>query len=256
MKKAKGLWVLTLGAALMLAACDSEEIPSIPAGGSSDSSEIDVGSSSEEIDVGSSDESSESIEASSEESSSSESEEPPAPVAHAITIDPDLVGITITANPTEAIAGTTINLTYVVDADYILNEITVNGEAIEHADGAASFTMPDEAVAVSADVDPIPYHAVTVDADEHAHVVVSAESIKDGEDLTVTISFDEWYEADSITINGEDAVPNGEGVILVENVTAAVNIVVSSKLSSMSEGEGGVVEDWGSDASEEAAPNE
>jgi len=66
-------------------------------------------------------------------------------ITHPITVDSDIANGTVTA-PTEGVVGKTITVTATPDEGYVLDKITVNGDAID----GTTFTMPDEDVTISA----------------------------------------------------------------------------------------------------------
>lgn len=83
-----------------------------------------------------------------------------AKVAHNITINPSIVNGNVTSNKSTAIEGETVTLTVTPNTNYTLSSLTVVGSGDEITVTNNQFTMPDEAVTVSATF--VDYHAYVI----------------------------------------------------------------------------------------------
>lgn len=102
---------------------------------------------------------------------------------YAITVDEAENG-TVTVDKETACEGETVTVTAKPDKGYVLQEITVNDGAVTVTDG--KFTMPAEAVTVTAVFEAKPVFTITVEDNGNGTVTVDKETACEGETVTVT----------------------------------------------------------------------
>ena len=90
-----------------------------------------------------------------------------------------------------------IEITVTPKDGYMLDTITVNGQAIN----GTKFKMPAEDVVVEVNFKPMEY-PVTVKAGEGGKATVSNDVAKKDEEITITVKPDACFELDSIKVNG------------------------------------------------------
>ncbi len=152
-----------------------------------------------------------------------------------------VVGDHVTATgPTEAEAGDEVTIELTADADYLITGATLNGEAIAVDEGTITFTMPEgEATIV---VTTAGIHDIVIDAPDTVTVTGKTTGIA-GEVIDLTVEVDEGYVIDAITVDGEAAELTGT-TLTVTMGEGDITIVITVSPEGMSEGEGGIVEEW------------
>lgn len=226
-KKIKG--VLVLGLLALLASCGEVTESSGPVastGGSDGTSEV---ASSE---IPAPDSSSEPV------VSTPDSEIASSTVAtYAIAIEGEHI---TTTGPAEAKAGDEVTIAVTADADYRITGATLNGEAVEIADGKITFTMPDgNATIVIATAE---LHDIIVTAPDVVTVGGNLTGVA-GEVIELTVEVDEEYRIIEITVDGEEATL-ADGVLAVTMGDADMTIVIAVEPVNIVTGEGGIVEEW------------
>ena len=147
---------------------------------------------------------------------------------------------TVVASPTSAKAGDIITLTITPDEDYRLIGLDIPGVDagdidINLAGTSATFPMPAANVEVSASFVYEKY-AITIDpAIEHGTVSAGVAEAKAGVDITLTITPEDGYELETLTVT---KTASGDPIDVVANVFAmpgeAVTVSATFKLSKMS----------------------
>ena len=226
-KKIKG--VLVLGLLALLASCGEVTESSGPVastGGSDGTSEV---ASSE---IPAPDSSSEPV------VSTPDSEIASSTVAtYAIAIEGEHI---TTTGPAEAKAGDEVTIAVTADADYRITGATLNGEAVEIADGKITFTMPDgNATIVIATAE---LHDIIVTAPDVVTVGGNLTGVA-GEVIELTVEVDEEYRIIEITVDGEEATL-ADGVLAVTMGEADMTIDIKVEPINVVTGEGGIVEEW------------
>ena len=130
-------------------------------------------------------------------------------------------GGTAKANVTTASYGDSIRITYTAPAGHTFDKITLNGNEID----GTTFSMPAEDAAVVVYFKKIDY-AVNLTVGEHGTAKVSKNPANYGDTITVTVTPDEGYTLDTITVNGNALA---SGTMEFTMGTAAANVVVSFK---------------------------
>ena len=141
---------------------------------------------------------------------------------HTVTIAATEHG-TVTADPASAQAGTTVTLTVAPDEDYEVESLTVTGPDGEITVTDGQFTMPAGDVTVSAAFRRC-IHTVVTAATEHGAVTANPASAEAGQTITLTVTPDEGYEPDSLTVTGPDgeiAVTDGQFTMPAGDVTVS-----------------------------------
>ncbi len=128
---------------------------------------------------------------------------------HAVTITKDGEG-TVTINPKSPVeVGQTVNVTATPDEHWELSSLTMNDADIT---SAKSFTMPNGAVELKA-VFVKKQFDVTVEETEHGKVSCDEKDTKVdwGTDIDFTVKPDDYYDIDTVTVNGETVTPDEDG---------------------------------------------
>lgn len=128
---------------------------------------------------------------------------------HDVTITKDGEG-TVTINPESPVeVGQTVNVTATPDEHWELSSLTMNGTDIT---SAKSFTMPNNAVELKA-VFVKKQFDVTVEETEHGTVSCDEKDTKVdwGTDIDFTVEPDNYYDIDTVTVNGETVSPDADG---------------------------------------------
>lgn len=178
-------------------------------------------------------------------SSSASGPSTPSVTKYTVTVA-KVTGGTVTADPTSAAAGTTINVTAKADEGYELGDVTYtvgsDTAVIKMTDGKGSFTMPKGNVTVSAtftevEVPPTPaddVYAITVDVDTTMGTLTTAPADKAtaGETVKVTVNANTGYKLDTLTYTAE----GGEAVDIKESKSftmPAANVTVKATFTKM-----------------------
>ncbi len=124
---------------------------------------------------------------------------------YTITVDSTVELATVTVDPTEAIEGTKIAVTVAdISAGYELDKVTATAATAGALEVAAdnTFTMPAEAVTVSATFKKIVYNVTVDSAVENGAVEVDKATASIGDTITVTATPDTGYALKTITVDG------------------------------------------------------
>ena len=113
-------------------------------------------------------------------------------------------------------AGTEITVTATPDDGYVLDQILVNGEAI---DGNSFRLFENSEVAVTFKLNVAEY-TVTVETPEHGTAAASVASAPENTVVTITATPDEGYELVAIRVNGQEI--EGNTFVLSQNSTVTV----------------------------------
>ena len=141
-------------------------------------------------------------------------------------------GGTITANPTSAKAGDTVSLSASPSEGYLLGEFIVtygNGQTV-NVNENNQFTMPNSNVTVTATFTEKPknVYPISVEPSQNGSVSVKA-SATNGEEVTVSVNPDEYYELASLTYNGNPITKDDQGNYKFTMPDKAVSIAASFK---------------------------
>ena len=131
--------------------------------------------------------------------------------SHNVTVTPTTNG-TVIVDKATANSGETVTLTVTPDEGYELDTLTVtdaNGDPVAAANN--QFIMPDSDVTVTAAFKPGEY-TVTVAESANGSVAASAAAAHFGDEITLTITPDEGYELDTLTVTDANGDP-----VTVEN---------------------------------------
>jgi len=155
-------------------------------------------------------------------------------VKNNVTVTANVGGsVTYNGNPvTEAMTvtkGTEVTLTAVPETGYSIDAITVGGEAVEHENGAFTFTVTAD-TEVNVSFTKITNN-VTVAYGEGGSVFCNEVAVTEpipvayGEALTLTVAPDEGYFAK--VMQGDQELPVTNGTVTLENVTEATTVTVT-----------------------------
>ena len=141
-------------------------------------------------------------------------------------------GGTISANPTSAKAGDTVSLSATPSEGYLLDKFVVtygNGQTV-NVNENNQFTMPKSDVTVTATFKEKPknVYPISVESSQNGSVSVKA-SAKNGEEVTVSVNPDDYYELASLTYNGNPITKDSEGNYKFTMPDKAVSIAASFK---------------------------
>ncbi|WP_306483032.1 SpaA isopeptide-forming pilin-related protein [Anaerococcus sp.] len=141
-------------------------------------------------------------------------------------------GGSISANPTSAKEGDTVSLSATPSEGYLLDKFVVtyaNGKTVDVNENN-QFTMPKSDVTVTATFKEKPknVYPISVESSENGSVSVKA-SAKNGEEVTVNVNPDEYYELASLTYNGNPITKDGQGNYKFTMPDQAVSIAASFK---------------------------
>ena len=140
-------------------------------------------------------------------------------------------GGTISANPTSAKKGDTISLSANPDNGYLLKNfvVTSNGQSIT-VDQNNQFIMPNSDVTVTATFKEKPknVYPISIEPSQNGSVSVKA-SATNGEEVTVSVNPDDYYELASLTYNGQAINKDGQGNYKFKMPDQPVSISASFK---------------------------
>lgn len=140
-------------------------------------------------------------------------------------------GGTISANPTSAKKGDTISLSANPDNGYLLKNfvVTSNGQSIT-VDQNNQFIMPNSDVTVTATFKEKPknIYPISIEPSQNGSVSVKA-SATNGEEVTVSVNPDDYYELASLTYNGQAINKDGQGNYKFKMPDQPVSISASFK---------------------------
>ncbi|MDU6743478.1 SpaA isopeptide-forming pilin-related protein [Peptoniphilus harei] len=141
-------------------------------------------------------------------------------------------GGTISANPTSAKEGDTVSLSASPSEGYLLDKFVVkdaSGNEIT-LDENNQFTMPNSKVTVTATFKEKPknVYPISVEPSQNGSVSVKA-SATNGEEVTVSVNPNEYYELASLTYNGNPITKDDQGNYKFTMPEQAVSIAASFK---------------------------
>ena len=141
-------------------------------------------------------------------------------------------GGTISANPTSAKEGDTVSLSATPSEGYLLGKFFVtygNGQTVEVNENN-QFTMPNSKVTVTATFKEKPknVYPISIEPSQNGSVSVKA-SATNGEEVTVSVNPDEYYELASLTYNGQAINKDAQGKYKFTMPEKAVSISASFK---------------------------
>ena len=141
-------------------------------------------------------------------------------------------GGSISANPTSAKEGDTVSLSATPSEGYLLDKFVVtygNGQTVEVNENN-QFTMPNSKVTVTATFKEKPknVYPISVEPSQNGSVSVKA-SATNGEEVTVSVNPDEYYELASLTYNGQAINKDAQGNYKFKMPDQPVSISASFK---------------------------
>ena len=148
----------------------------------------------------------------------------PVPTKYAVTISDGIEHGTVSADKSEAAAGETVTLTATPDGGYLLDGLTVTGASGAVAVSDNKFTMPAEAVAVSATFTQITYPISVASGITGGTVTADKDTAAAGETVALTVTPDEGYLLDGLTVTGASgavAVSDNEFTMPAEAVAVS-----------------------------------
>ena len=162
-----------------------------------------------------------------------------APETYAVTVG-TLTNGTVTPSKTEAAAGEIITLTVTPADNYSIGEVKFNDTVITPVDGAYSFTMPADAVTVSATfIENAPEtYTVTVGTLTNGTVTPDKTEAKAGDTVTLTVTPENGYYVKSVTVDDTDTTVEKSGTIQNEYsfVMPEKNITVTAVFEAIPDG--------------------
>ncbi|MDU7165087.1 SpaA isopeptide-forming pilin-related protein [Finegoldia magna] len=134
--------------------------------------------------------------------------------SYEVQVAQNITGGTITANPTSAKAGDTVSLSATPSDGYLLDKFEVkdannNPVAVNENN---QFTMPKSNVTVTAIFKEKPknVYPISIEPSQNGSVGVAA-SATNGEEVTVSVNPNDYYELASLTYNGNPITKDGQG---------------------------------------------
>ena len=152
--------------------------------------------------------------------------------SYSVQVDQNITGGTITANPTSAKKGDTVSLSATPSEGHLLDKFEVkdaNGKTV-NVNENNQFTMPKSNVTVTATFKEKPknVYPISVEPSQNGSVSVKA-SATNGEEVTVSVNPDEYYELASLTYNGNPITKDDQGNYKFTMPDKAVSISASFK---------------------------
>ena len=153
-------------------------------------------------------------------------------------------GGTISANPTSAKEGDTISLSANPANGYLLDKFEVtygNGQTVK-VNKNNQFTMPNSNVTVTATFKEKPknVYPISIEPSQNGSVSVKA-SATNGEEVTVSVNPDNYYELASLTYNGQAINKDAQGNYKFKMPNKAVSISASFKQKEITEPQEGEI---------------
>lgn len=149
-----------------------------------------------------------------------------------VQVAQNITGGTITANPTSAKEGDTVSLSATPSDGYLLGKFEVtygNGQTVKVNENN-QFTMPNANVKVTATFTEKPknVYPISIEPSQNGSVSVKA-SATNGEEVTISVNPDEYYELASLTYNGQAINKDAQGNYKFTMPDKAVSISASFK---------------------------
>lgn len=151
--------------------------------------------------------------------------------SYTVQVDQNITGGSISANQTSAKEGDTISLSANPASGYLLENfvVTANGKTV-NVNENNQFTMPNSDVKVTATFNEKPknVYPISVEPSQNGSVSVKA-SATNGEEITVSVNPDEYYELEKLTYNGTPITKDDQGNYKFKMPDKAVSIAASFK---------------------------
>ena len=152
--------------------------------------------------------------------------------SYEVQVAQKITGGTITANPTSAKAGDTVSLSATPSDGYLLDKFEVKDASNNPVtvNENNQFTMPKSNVTVTAIFKEKPknVYPISVEPSQNGSVSVKA-SATNGEEVTVSVNPDDYYELESLTYNGNPITKDGQGNYKFTMPDQPVSIAASFK---------------------------
>lgn len=152
--------------------------------------------------------------------------------SYAVEVAQNITGGTISANPTSANAGDTVSLSAIPSDGYIFVNFEVKDASNNSVtvDENNQFTMPKSNVKVTATFKEKPknVYPISVEPTKNGSVSVKA-SATNGEEVTVSVNPDEYYELASLTYNEKSITKDDQGNYKFTMPEEPVSIAASFK---------------------------
>lgn len=159
---------------------------------------------------------------------------------HKIYTNPNGKG-RIKVDKTEAVEGEKVTFTLIPEEGNTITGLSVrsgNGQ-VNIVDGN-SFIMPNEDVTINATFKPGNVYPITVEPSQNGSVSVKA-SATNGEEVTVSVKPDDYYELESLTYNGNSITKDAQGNYKFTMPNKAVSISASFKQKEITEPQEGEI---------------
>lgn len=162
-----------------------------------------------------------------------------------VEVAQNITGGSISANPTSAKEGDTVSLSATPSEGYLLDKFVVtygNGQTVEVNENN-QFTMPNSKVTVTATFKEKPknVYPISVEPSQNGSVSVKA-SATNGEEVTVSVNPDEYYELASLTYNGQAINKDAQGNYKFKMPDKPVSISASFKQKEIIKPQDGEIE--------------
>ena len=162
-----------------------------------------------------------------------------------VEVTQNITGGTISANPTSAKEGDTVSLSATPSEGFLLDKFVVtygNGQTVEVNENN-QFTMPKSNVKVTATFKEKPknVYPISIEPSQNGSVSVKA-SATDGEEVTVSVNPNEYYELASLTYNGTPITKDAQGNYKFKMPDKPVSIAASFKQKEITKPQDGEIE--------------
>lgn len=152
--------------------------------------------------------------------------------SYEVQVAENITGGSISANPTSAKEGDTVSLSATPSDGYLLDKFEVkdaNNNPVTVNDNN-QFTMPNSKVTVTATFKEKPknVYPISIEPSQNGSVSVKA-SATNGEEVTVTVNPDEYYELENLTYNGNPISKDDQGNYKFKMPDEPVSIAASFK---------------------------
>ena len=153
-------------------------------------------------------------------------------LSYNVEVAQNITGGSITANPTSAKEGDTVSLSATPSEGFLLYKFVVtygNGQTVQVNENN-QFTMPKSNVKVTATFKEKPknVYPISIEPSQNGSVSVKA-SATNGEEVTVSVNPDEYYELASLTYNGQAINKDAQGNYKFKMPDKPVSISASFK---------------------------
>ena len=125
--------------------------------------------------------------------------------------------------------GENVTFSWTVDENCTFSSLKINDEAVQTTGN--SYVLENVKGDVKAELVCRGSYVPTIASSEHGTVGFPNETYSDGDDITFTITPDEGYELDTLTVNGTDKTADvSEGKYVLENAPQEVNVSATFKI--------------------------